>query len=177
MKRTVIVCWLVLVALPLAVYGQESTRDDFVAYTKTQTGRWVSEVTWIADWPGLGRKGEKVTAYYEGSLTEDGNAVIGRFFGGDGSATSLVVYDAGAKQITETVVTSGGTVWRAVVARKGDKFVSHAKGSNADGSAVDTTSTLTLSDDGNTGTWTGTGTVAGKKTEQNDVWRRVNAKE
>ena len=166
----------VFLALATVTHAQKSTKEDFEAYAETQTGNWVGEVTWITDWPGLGKKGDKVTAYYEGQRVENGNGVVGRMFAGEGTGTSLLVYDAQAKKIMETVVTSGGSVWVSTVVREGEKFVSHSIGSNPDGTKVDTTSTLTLSDEGRTAVWAGTVTVGDEKTTQKDTWRRTGAK-
>jgi hypothetical protein len=75
--------------------AQETTREDFKKYCELSKGRWLGEVTWVADFPGFGKKGEKVTAYAENSIVEDGNAMMARFQGGQGSGTELIVYDGG----------------------------------------------------------------------------------
>ena len=70
---------------------------------------------------------------------------------------------------------SGGTVWTIVYSKVGDKWVGVQTGSLADGSKVESKTTLTLSDNGNTQTWTGPTTVGGKKVDdQHDVYRRVS---
>ena len=83
LRITAALCFMLLLTTTATSNAQESSRDDFLAYAKTQTGRWIGEVTWITDWPGLGKKGDKVTGYWEGKMAEDGNAVIGRFFAGN----------------------------------------------------------------------------------------------
>jgi hypothetical protein len=105
---------------------------------------------------------------------EDGNAIIGRYFGGNGSGTSITVYDAGEKRIKEIAVSSGGTVWSTVYVKEDGKWLSLQTGSNPDGSKIEAKNTLTISDDGNTHTWTGTTMIAGKKVDElHDVWRRA----
>lgn len=114
--RTILVFSVVIASLAfVAVFAapastQESSREDFQEYCKAVQGRWVGDVTWVADWPGLGKRGEKVTAYWQGTIAQDGNALIGKFYGGNGSSTGLTVFDAGAKQIKGMWVTSGGFV-------------------------------------------------------------------
>ena len=41
----------------------QTTRADFQKYCKAMEGRWIGEVVWVADWPGFGKKGEKVTGF------------------------------------------------------------------------------------------------------------------
>lgn len=112
---------LVLVVAALPAFGQQFTREDFREYCQMMSGRWVGDVTWDADWPGMGKRGEKVTAYGEIRLAEDGHALVGRFFGGAGSWSWTTLYDAGAQQIRTTGVDSGGTVWSIVVQKKDGK--------------------------------------------------------
>ena len=70
---TVTTCWLIGVAS--VDFGQlsstaraaddgdkmQSTRADFKEFCKAMEGRWIGEVVWVADWPGFGKKGDKVT--------------------------------------------------------------------------------------------------------------------
>ena len=97
--------------------AHESSREDFREFCETWEGRWTGDVTWVADWPGLGKRGEKVTAYWEGRMAEDGNAMIGKFFGGTGSSTSLVYYDPGVKQIKWLWIESGGALLKRACTR------------------------------------------------------------
>ena len=173
-------CTLASTVLVAALYAvpalaQQTTREEFNAFMKAMSGRWVGEITWVADWPGLGKKGDKVTGYSELRITEDGNALIGKFYGGSGSTTWITVYDAGAKQIRENGVDSGGTVWTVVYSKTGDKWVGVQTGSLADGRKIESTMTVTIADNGNTHTWTGPTTVGGKKVDdQHDVYHRVS---
>ena len=57
---------LLLAALSaLPAMAQQTTRADFNELAKALAGRWVGQVTFVADWPGQGKKGDKVTAYGE----------------------------------------------------------------------------------------------------------------
>ena len=174
LRITAALCCMLLLTTTATSNAQESSRDDFLAYAKTQTGRWIGEVTWITDWPGLGKKGDKVTGYWEGKMAKDGNAVIGRFFAGNGSATSMIYFDAGSKKILEQVVTSGGTVWRGTITRHGEKFTSVITGSNPNGDLIESTNTLTMLEGGDKSIWTGKGKVGDELTTLNDTWRRVS---
>ncbi len=166
---------LLLAVSASSLFAQEVTRDDFRDFCKTWEGRWVGDVTWIADWPGLGKRGDKVTAYWEGQVTEDGNAMTAKFFGGNGSSTDLIFFDPGVNQIKWLVVESGGRVGENKMYKKDGKWIQEGTGTNPDGAKIKYVGTVTITDDGNTHTWTGSATVDGKKTDdQRDVWRRVS---
>ena len=141
-------------------------------------GRWLGEVVWIADWSGVGgKKGDKVTGHVEIKIIEDGNALLGRFFAGSGSATWITVYNSATKQIVETAGTSGGTVFQSVIYKKGGKWIQETTGSESDGRKITQRNVLTISKDGKTHKWSGGGAVGDKKTgELRDVWRRVSEK-
>lgn len=173
MKLTLLPVALLL-AIVAPAFSQESSREDFKEYCKLMQGRWVGDVTWVADWEGFGKRGEKVTAYSEHSIAEGGNVMIGRFFGGNGSGTGLTFYDAGSKQIKAVWVSSAGGTGQSVLFKQDGKWVEKGSGSEPNGAKNEFTSTLTISDNGKTNTWTGTGTLDGKKVDdQRDVWRRV----
>ncbi len=162
------------VVLAWPAYGQESTRKDFEEFCRAWEGRWVGDVTWVTNWEGVGNRGEKVTAYFEGRVVNDGHAMIGTFFGGDGSSTSLIFYDPGMKRIRWIWVDSGGTMNESIMYRHGEEWKSEGIGSKADGTKITFTNSVRITDGGDTHTWTGTGTDGDQAMEQqNDVWRRV----
>jgi hypothetical protein len=166
---------LLLTVLASPALAQESTRDDFNKYCQMSIGRWVGEVTWVADWPGFGKQGDKVTAYAELRLVEDGNAMIGRFYGGKGSSTGFVVYDARAKRIKSQLADSAGGFMRSVIYQKDGKWIEKGTGCLPDGTKNEFTSTATITDNGNTWTLNGPTTVGGKPAdEQHDVWHRIS---
>ena len=168
---------LLIAAIVSPALGQQSSREDFQDYCKASQGRWVGNVTWIADWPGLGKKGDTVTGYSDFKIIADGNALWGTFYGGNGAAHVFTVFDAGSKQITETMVFSGGTVQNSIVYKKDDKWLFKTTGSNPDGDKIKGDYTLTISDGGDTHTMTGKTTIGGTPVEDlNDVWRRVSKK-
>jgi hypothetical protein len=166
---------LFLAVLAWPALAQDSSREDFRDFCHAIQGRWVGDVTWVADWPGFGKRGEKVTAYWEGRVSEDGNLLIGKFVGGDGSETSLIYFDASAKQIRWTMVASAGSVTQSVVFKKDGKWHQKGHGSLADGTKTQYTNTAIITENGNKWVWEGTGTVGDKPAaDQRDVWRRVS---
>jgi len=175
MRLTALMTALLVALFAAPMFAQESTREDFRELCQLVQGRWVGDVTWVADWPGFGKRGEKVTAYTENKIAEDGNALISRFYGGDGSSTGLIVFDAGAEQIKSFGVSSGGGVGQSIMYKKGGKWVDEGTGSNPDGTKTRGTATLTITDNGNTHTWTGPTWVGEKRVDDaKDVFRRVS---
>lgn len=175
--RTAIVLFVSLFAVSPVAADQHktTTKADFKEWCDAWAGRWVGDVTWVADWPGLGKKGEKVTAYSEVTIIEDGNGLVMKFFGGDGSGTLLYAYDSAAKQIKAMWIVSGGYVGTSMVYKEDGKWVEEGDGSLPDGKKDKFTSMYTFSDGGKLLTITGTGEVDGKKNDdQRDVWRRVS---
>jgi len=175
MKSTAILLLATLFTVPAV--AQESSKADFEEFCKAMQGRWVGDVVWTNDWPGLGEKGDKVKAYAEIKIIEDGNALLGRFYGGNGSATWLTDYDAASKTIRENWVTSGGTTWTKTWYKEDGKWVGILEASNPDGSKVESKDILTISENGNKHSYSGTSTVEGKAgDERQDVWVRVSDK-
>lgn len=155
--------------------AQQSTLSDFEAYRDALVGRWIGEVTWIADWPGVGKKGEKATGHVENWPEADGRVLLHSFYGGSGTERSIVVFDAGKGQIREMGSDSGGSTWECVIARQGEQWTSRCSGSLADGTPTEGENTLTISDDGNTHRWRGRNAVGGVETDPlQDIWRRVS---
>ena len=93
----------------------QSTRADFKEFCKAMEGRWIGEVIFVTDWPGLSKKGDKVTGYTDFRISHNGNVLEGRFNAGPGSGAGLFHYDAGKKQIQGRWVSSGGSVWNQVI--------------------------------------------------------------
>lgn len=101
MKMSVVSTAVALAAcLCSSVFADEhktTTKEEFKEWCDAWKGRWVGEVTFVADWPGLRKRGENVTAYFEATAIEDGKRMLWKFFGGAGSGTILFAYDAVAK--------------------------------------------------------------------------------
>lgn len=173
MKLVSSLALLLLAALPAS--AQQTTREEFKEYCQLVAGRWFGENPLEADWPGIGKRGEKLAIYYEGTVAEDGHVLVGRFFQGPGSGCEILVYDAAAKQIRASGGDSGGTTWLFVVYKKDGKWTSKGVNTLADGTKYDGLYTLTMSDNGKTQRWTGSTKVPGKEPEAiNNVYRRVS---
>ncbi len=154
---------------------KRTSQADFEELCEACEGRWVGELTLVADAPGFGKKGEKLTSYGLDKVTQDGNAILCDFYCGEGSGIWFIIYDPRAKRTRTTWVTSGGGMDQAILYKRNGKWIEQGTGSKPDGSKIEFTNTLTISDDGRTHTWTGFGAVGGeRRDDRHDVFRRVN---
>ncbi len=173
-RTSYLIAGLMLIVGARVGIAQQASEEEFKAYQSAMEGRWVGEITWIADWPGLGKKGDKVTGYASNRAAADGRASVGQFYGGNGTGRWLLVYDAGAKQIREMGFDSGGRTWTCLISRQGEHWRSQCAGSLVDGTKTEGDYMLTVSDDGNTHHWTGNTTIGGEAADPlQDVWTRV----
>ena len=163
----------VLTALPSL--AQHATREDFKEFCQVVSGRWVSDHVLGTDWPGIGKRGDRVACYVDRSLGEDGHVLVIRFFLGAGSGTEVIVYDAAAKRIRAYGGDSGGTTWDFILYKKNGTWTSQGTNSLMDGTKNEALYTLTASDNGNTHRWAGSTKVSGKAPDPvNNVFRRVS---
>ena len=152
----------------------QSSRADFKEFCKVMEGRWIGKVVWAADWPGFGKKGDKVTGYSDFRVSHDGSVMQGRFNAGPGAGVGLYHYDAGKKQIQGRWVSSGGNVWNLVIYKKDGQWHEHETGSVADGRPIEMSSIRHISDGGKTHRRVGTVKIGGEDQDPlQDVWRHV----
>jgi hypothetical protein len=161
------------IILVTSVRGQNTTKADFEEFREMFTGRWIGEVKWVTDWPGLGKKGDVATCYLDIDAIEDGVAMIGKFYGGSGSGTVLWVYEAGSKKIRATAVYSGGVVDDIVYNKKDGKWIETVTGTLPDGKKAEGTSTLSW--DGTVLRAVGVGTIDGVLNDpRDDKWTKLH---
>ena len=154
--------------------GQTSSQEDFKELCMALQGRLVGVSPLTMDFPGIGKKGEKITIYADRRLTADGSALLGTFYTGDGAFTTLTTYDPVAKKVKHREAQSGGAVWDIIYFKKDGKWQLEGAGSHPDGTKTEVNLTLTFSDDGETHTVSGTFTAEGDEATQSEVtYRRV----
>jgi hypothetical protein len=172
--KAVTVCIILIAGLTPSVLGQEATPEDFAKFCADIQGRWVGDVTWVIDWPGLGNKGEKVTAYWEGRTSLEGNLLLGKYHGGTGTDTGMTFFDPARKRIRAVSVNSGGTIMESIVYLQEGKWIQETEVTLPDGVKGRLKSIGTITDGGSTWTWEVNGKVGEDVVEdQKDVWRRV----
>ncbi len=80
LRALLFICCLTFTASLRESQAQESTPEDFQALGELRVGRWTSEVTLIADFPGLSKKaGEKLVVYDTFTWEADSKAFLERY--------------------------------------------------------------------------------------------------
>ena len=172
MKLSAIALLLLLTCCTQA-FSQESSREDFREFCKLVEGRWVADITWVADWPGVGKKGEKATGYFDVKLDADGHALVGRHYAGSGAGIWTIVYNAAEKKIGGIYVDKSG-INHMTYYKKDGKWIEQGSGSLVDGRKTKDQSTMTFTDNGNQMVLDGTGTIDGESHDKrHDVYHRV----
>ena len=138
-------------------------------------GRWIGEITLVADWPGIGKKGEKVAGHWVVRWVADKRGLEDESFTGEGTGKSIYFWDPVSKKIKNMGVDSGGTTFETEIWKEGDKWTAKSTGSLADGTKTEGTFVLIVKDGGDTIVIEGEGTVGGKPTlPLRDVYKRVS---
>ena len=57
MKRASLITLICMLFAAGEGFAQQSSQAAFEEWLNAREGRWVSEITWITDWPGLGQQG------------------------------------------------------------------------------------------------------------------------
>ena len=152
----------------------QSSPEEFREFSEAMQGRWMTEIVWITDWPGFGKKGDTVTGYSEWQIGLDGNVVNGREYAGPGSIRSFIYYDEYKKQITEHVVSSGGNVWVHYIYKNNGEWNYKITGSTGDGKEVTGSAIRYISDQGQTHRWIGEMFIEGEDLDPlRDTYRRI----
>lgn len=166
---------LLAIVLSMPAAAQESSRQDFDDFCQAWEGRWVSQRTLAIDDPGFGEAGDTFTSYADCKIEHDGNAMICKLYAGKGTGTWIVGYDAGEKKIKGLWITSGSVFAPSVIYREADNWVQTSHATQPDGTKVESTATIVVSDAGTTHTWTNTPTADGEETAPNVIiWHSVN---
>jgi len=154
--------------------SMQSTPEEFEEFSQVMQGRWISEIIWITDWPGFGKKGDSVTGYEEYQIGQGGKVISGRGYAGPGSMTSLIYYDVGKKQILDHQVSSGGNVWVMVIYKENGEWNYKITGSTGDGKEITGSAIRYISDQGQTHRWIGEMFIDGEELDPlRDSFRRI----
>lgn len=152
-----------------------ATRDDFKAFCAANVGWWTGEVaSVIGETSVVGKKENTSTYYWKGSISEDGNAMSFAGVGPKHSDRALCYFDAAAKKIRITSVSSKGVVNQQTIHRDGKDWIRHTLQTSSDGTSREFHSVITLSNKGKTITIViHVKNKDGKVNKQANVWHRV----
>ncbi|MCR4412742.1 MAG: hypothetical protein NUV77_09995 [Thermoguttaceae bacterium] len=165
-----------VVLVASAALGQAAPAENPLAeFGELMVGRWIGDVTLIADWPGIGKKGEKVVSHMSVRWIADRRGLEDESFGGQGTGKSIYFWDPASKRIRVYAIDSGGTTADYQVWRQDGKWVFRGGGCLADGTKYEGQGEMVFKDGGNTLVYEGTFTVNGKKAiDLHDVYKRAS---
>ena len=99
----------------------QSTFEEFKQFGDKLVGRWVVDVTLIADWPGeKAKQGDKITGYTTFKWIADGKGLEWDSVGGMTTSKTLVTFDATTNRIKTFNVGSAGGNWQTIIWKKSD---------------------------------------------------------
>jgi hypothetical protein len=165
---------VVLVA-SMALGQAESPATPLQEFGDLIVGRWIGDVTLIADWPGIGKKGEKVIGHWSARWIADKRGLEDEGYGGQGTNKSIYYWDPALKKIKQYNIDSGGTTAEWAIWKKDGRWVFKGGGCLADGTKYEGDGAFIVKDAGNTLALEGTFTMNGKKMlDLHDVYKRAS---
>ena len=163
------------VLLASVTLGADPAENLLAEYGDLVIGRWIGDVTLIADYPGVGKKGEKVISHGVTRWIADKKGLESEWFGGASTGKAIIFWDPAAKKIVQYAVDSGGTISQFYFWKEGDTWVFQGGETLPDGSKTEGKGSLVVKDGGDTVVFEGVYTLNGKKLpDQHDVLNRVS---
>lgn len=136
-------------------------------------GRWVVDVTLVEDWPGVGKKGDKVVVHTTYRWTADRFGIEEDGTAPAAAGKTIYYFDPSTKKVKGNRILGGGTTGEAHFWKQDGQWVWKWGGYLPDGTRYEGQGAYTPSDGGNTVTITGQGTTGGKpQLPLKDVYRR-----
>ena len=156
-----------------AANASEGARKGLDELGDLLIGRWRWEINLATDYPGVGKKGDKVAGYETCRSMADRTAIECEFLFGKATETWFFWWDASSKRIKSLGLDSGGNWYEGTISKQGTKLVWMVSGSFADGRPAQVESETTFEDNGDTRVIAGATIVGGVRNEFRDVGRRV----
>ena len=175
LSSTAVAVALCLCSSVFADQQKTTTKEEFNEWCDAWKGRWVGEVTFVADWPGLGKRGEKVTAYLDATPLKTGKVWCG-------SSLAVLVLAPFYSPMTRSRSKSNQCQSYPADSPGRQSFTDRtahgckkAKEAYQTAKGVREVTIYTFSESGRKVVTTGSGSVDGKPNEKlADVWRRVS---
>lgn len=164
-----------LVIVALAAVGQPPA-TPLEEFGEMLVGRWIGDATLVADWPGIGKKGEKVVNHLTYRWIADRRGIEAEAFAGQGTGKGIYFWDPATKKIVEYRINSGGTTGRVEYVKKNGRWEFTLTGNQPDGAAYKAEGVILVKDGGATLIWEGpSGSMEGEKMlNLRDVYRRAS---
>jgi hypothetical protein len=177
MKRIPIVLALLVLLMGVCAWSQTSPQkagNPLNELGDLLVGRWMGEVTLAYDYPGIGKKGEKISEYDVNTWIADKTAIELEWFAGKTTGKGLIAWDAASKEIKGFSTDSSGRFGQFTFTKQGGKWVYSGTGSFVDGRKSDSKGSLTFLDNNNTYIEEGTIIVGNEKNNYRDTYKRVS---
>lgn len=164
---------IIAAASGTVVVGRQRTAAPLQTVGELLVGSWTGQGVYAADYPGVGKKGDKFTNTLTCRWVAGTAALACEGKSNQATWTSLLYWDAGAKQIRTVGVNAGGNFDQGTVSKQGDKLVWASAGSFADGRPVEFKYETTFQDNGNTRIEAGATILGGARSEFRDTYKKV----
>ena len=177
MSKIVIALGIVLVALLAVAVSASPVPQQAGTPLKDVgdllVGRWTGEGIYAADYPGIGKKGEKFTSTITCRWVAGQAAVQCEGVENKSMWTTFFWYEAVSKQVKYVDANSGGNYAEGTITKQGAKLVWASAGSLADGRRVEYKGETLFQDNGNTRIEIGATILNGVRNEFRDTFKRV----
>ncbi len=177
MKRIPVILGLLVLFIGVCAWAQSSAQkagNPLNELGDLLVGRWMGEVTLAYDYPGIGKKGEKLSEYDINTWATDKTALELEWFAGKTTGKGLIAWDSASKEIKGFSVDSSGRFGQFTFTKQGGKWVYSGTGSYIDGRRYETKGGLTVIDNGNGYIEEGTVIVGNEKNDYRDTYKRIS---
>ncbi len=177
MKGMAVAVCLMLLLIAVPFQAQSPVAQQVVTPLKDVgdllVGQWTGGGTYAADYPGLGKKGDKFTVTYTCRWVS-GQAAI-ECEGALNKSTSATFYwwNAVSKQVKYIGIDSSGRCREGIITKQGAKLLYEAQGNFADGRRFEGKGEMTFEGNGNIRIDAGAVTLRGVRNEYRDTYKRV----
>ena len=162
-----------LLAAPSTAYCRQATPSQLQAIGDLMVRTWTGEGVFAADYPGVGKKGDKFTSTATCRWAAGKAAIACEGKDNQATWTSLYFWDPAVKQVRLTAVNSGGNFDQGTVTKQGDKLVGSTAGSFADGRKVEYKWETTFAQNGSVRVETGATILNGVRSEFRDTYKKA----
>jgi len=162
-----------LMTVSATVVAAQQASSPLADVGQLMVGNWTGSGVYAADYPGVGKKGEKFTATAACRWAAGRAAIACEGKDNESTWSSMYWYDVTAKVVRFAAVNSGGNFDQGTTAKVGAKLVSASAGSFGDGRKVEYKWETLFEDNGNTRIEAGATILNGVRNEYRDTYKRV----
>lgn len=139
-----------VLAASLALGEVEQEENLLHEFGNLISGRWIGKVSVEADWPGVGKKGDKVMRTNIVRWIVDGNGLEIEWYMGEAMGKGIFYYEPTKDQIGSVGIETNGGISKTTIKKNDGKWIWTARGSYEDGKKYEVKGTTTFAEDGST---------------------------